>query len=157
MPPRKNNDQDCKNKSTITGCHLLPPQKLLTFTYYDPRHTYVMSTCFLKNWLFNLEQHAVQNSVPHVCYSIWIRSKERSFCLQTEARQYEASQAPTKSMLKMRPLNNQPKGLSCFRRSPSPDRGKTRSSLCPLSLCGESTEKHCKIHLSSLFLDRRKR
>ena len=100
MPPCKNNDQDCENKSTITGCHLLPPQKLLTFTYYDPRHSCVMSTHFFITLPIQLEQHPVQNPVPHACYSIWIRSKERSFWLQTEARQYEADQAPTKAMLK---------------------------------------------------------
>jgi hypothetical protein len=59
-----------------------------------------MSTHFFIELAIQLEQHPVQNAAPHARYSIWIRSKERSFCLQTEARQYEASQAPTKSMLK---------------------------------------------------------
>ena len=100
MPPCKNNDQDCKNKSTITGCHLLPPQKLLTFTYYDPRHSCVMSTHFFIELAIQLEQHAVQNAVPHACYSIWMKAKGRSFCICTEAPQYEASQAHTKFIMK---------------------------------------------------------
>ena len=86
-----------------------------------------------------------------------LEARNAPFAYKPKLGNMKPAKLPRNRYWKICLLNNQPKGLSCFRRSSSRDRGKWNLILCPLSLCGESTEKYCKIRLSSLSLSRRKR